>query len=537
MQTSILNSARILIIDDEEANICLLERILRPEGFQNLVSTTESRDAVALFKKVQPDLVLTDWVMPQVDGFAVIQQVRALGASDDYLPILVLSADVTRHTRQAALAAGATDFLTKPFDRIEVLLRIANLLTARFSHLKITEQNAMLEQNVRERTLELEKTLAELKSTQQQVIQQERLAALGTMVGGIAHDFGNALGIVMGYGELLLRDAEGGLSREQAEAGLKMIIAAAENGAKTVDRLLQFRRSSETIEIRVPVNLNTLAEQAVAMTKPQWQVASAAAGHAIDMHLELAAIPTIGGDAAELRDALTNLILNAVDAMPMGGRMTIRTWTENGDVVLEVTDTGTGMTEEVRQRCLEPFYTTKGNRGTGLGLAMVFGSIQRHSGSIAVASEVGKGTTFTLRMPQQVPVEAEEVAGVSPQNGLRILLVDDQPVLCHSLCEYLQKDCHVVETALSGQDALARFQRGTFDVVITDQAMPEMSGQQLAVELKRLNPQQAVILLTVNGDSLDGFEGEAVDLVASKPVSLAILRQALAQVTAPIGTG
>ena len=211
-----VHACKILIIDDEPPNVLLLERVLTRGGFENFISTTDSREAAALFDDFQPDLVLTDWLMPEVDGCAVIEQLRALTATDDYLPIIVLTADMTPHTRKRALTAGATDFLTKPFEQIEVLLRIQNLLTARLSHLFIQTQNASLEESVRQRTIELERALVELQRTQQQVIQQERLAALGTMAGGIAHDFNNALSIIMGFGELLLRDAEHGLTKEEA---------------------------------------------------------------------------------------------------------------------------------------------------------------------------------------------------------------------------------------------------------------------------------------------------------------------------------
>src|ERR1051326_4785149 len=176
-----IRQATILVVDDELPNIHLLQRILSRANCRNLISTTDPREALSLFEKHQPDLLLTDWCMPYYDGCALINQIHAAIASEDYIPIVVLTADITPQTRQRALAAGATDFLTKPFDQIEVLLRIQNLLKARLSHRGIQRQNATLEESVRQRTIELEHALTELQRTQQQVIQQERLAALGTM--------------------------------------------------------------------------------------------------------------------------------------------------------------------------------------------------------------------------------------------------------------------------------------------------------------------------------------------------------------------
>jgi signal transduction histidine kinase len=366
----------------------------------NFISTTDPSEVSALFVAHQPDLILTDWLMPEVDGCAVIEQLQAITATDDYLPIVVLTADITPQTRKRALAAGATDFLTKPFDQIEVLLRIQNLLKARLSHLIIQAQNASLEASVRERTIELERALTELKSSQKQLGQQERLAALGTMAGGIAHDFNNALSIIMGFGELLLRNSEHGLTKLDATMPLTTILTAAEDAAKIVRRLREFYRPQEDImEERVPIDLNALVCQAISLTEPRWQTGAKASGRTITVLAEPGKIPCIEGVASELREVLTNLIFNAVDALPRGGRITIATRRDEENVELEISDTGTGMSEDVREHCLEPFYTTKGKQGTGLGLSMVFGIVQRHGGTVDIKSEVGQGTSFFLRFP------------------------------------------------------------------------------------------------------------------------------------------
>jgi signal transduction histidine kinase len=532
-----IHACRIFIIDDEEPNVLLLERVLTRAGFQNFISTTDSGEAIALFAEFQPDLVLTDWLMPGVDGCAVIEQLRAMTATNDYLPIVVLTADITPQAKKRALIAGATDFLTKPFDQIEVLLRIQNLLQSRICHLSTQGQNTELEESVRCRTIELEHVLADLRATQRQVIQQERLAALGTMAGGIAHDFNNALSIIMGYGEMLLDDLGRGLTRDNATLPVTTILTAAEDAAAIVRRLREFYRPEETGEHRTSIDLNQIVEQSVSLTQPRWQTASNANGHAIAIATDLGDIPQISGDAAELREVLTNLIFNAIDALPAGGTISLATRREGEMVALSVRDTGTGMKEEVRQRCLEPFFSTKGKSGTGLGLSMVFGIIQRHGGTVDIESELGKGSSFVLRLPGCITdTEIVSRGDVVPWVNvpLRVLVVDDQPILCELTREHLQGDLHTVEIALSGSDALEKFQASEFDLVITDHVMAGMNGEQLALRIKEINPKTPIILLTgYQSDSGAANESfEAVDLVLKKPLSRLALRTAFTTVMA-----
>lgn len=528
-------AAKILVIDDELANVRLLERILKRAGCHDVISTTDSGEAVALFQKHQPDLVLTDWMMPHLDGSALLQQLREFHGSDDYLPIVVLTADMASETKRKALSAGATDFLTKPFDQMEVLLRIGNLLQSRAAHLRVQEQNAMLESHVRERTVDLERALTQLRNSQRQVVQQERLAALGTMAGGIAHDFNNALSIIMGFGEILLREAERGLTKEKAAPSLQTILTAAEDASKIVSRLREFYRRDDADEVRLPTNFNDLLAQAANLTKPRWETQSRAAGHPISLEMKLGEIGLVSADAADLREALTNLIFNAIDAMPNGGTITLRTIAQKDHVAVEISDTGTGMSDEVREQCLEPFFTTKGEKGTGLGLSMVFGIVQRHSGTVDLQSVPGKGTTFTLRFPTiDVPAAASSAITAAVHRPLRILVVDDQPVLCELLREYLIYDLHSVETAQSPRQALETFRSGDFDLVITDQVMAEMNGEQMAAEIKRLSPRLPVILLTGYGtdDSLRDSRAGTIDLVLAKPLLRSGLRAAIASVMA-----
>jgi CheY-like chemotaxis protein len=244
-------------------------------------------------------------------------------------------------------------------------------------------------------------------------------------------------------------------------------------------------------------------------------------------------VPPVAGEESPLREALTNLIFNAVDAMPGGGTLTVRTRRQGETCIFEIADTGTGMTEEVRQRCLEPFFSTKGEHGTGLGLAMVFGIVQRHGGSLDIYSTPGQGTTFSVKLPLMSASgnHVAEAKATRPTRALRILVVDDEAPVRDTLAAILAADGHEVELGMDGADGLKRFGTGHFDVVITDKAMPGMNGDQMAAAIKGMAPQTPIILLTGFGLFYDKKEFPHIDVLASKPVRIPALREALATAT------
>ena len=227
---------------------------------------------------------------------------------------------------------------------------------------------------------------------------------------------------------------------------------------------------------------------------------------------------------------MTNLVFNAVDAMPNGGLLTLAARREGDSGIVEVTDTGTGMSEEVRRRCLEPFFSTKGDRGTGLGLSMVFGIVQRHHGTVEIDSREGEGSTFRIRLPlyaAEVPGRAEPIIDAHGRQRLRVLAVDDESSVRDILTHLLESEGHRVVTAGNAREALERFHEEAFDLVITDMAMPGMSGEQLASTLKTLSPRLPIMLLTGFGAFLDPARAPAVDVVASKPITLEELRRSI----------
>ena len=384
----------------------------------------------------------------------------------------------------------------------------------------------------------LKKQIAEREQTQQEMIRIERLGALGQMSSGIAHDFNNLLSIILGYCELLLSDDKSMEDKLIVGNYLDIIRTAAQDAAEVVRRLRGFYRFRANDEQFQPIDLNQLAEQVVKLTQPKWGEQALASGHTIHLETELEEdLASINGNETELREVLTNLIFNAVDAMPGDGSITLRTRADGDRVLLEVSDTGEGMTEEVRQRCMEPFFSTKGEQGTGLGLGLVYGIVRRHDGSIELETELGKGTHFFIRLPQQkdeaIAPRTSEATGSFVRSTLHILVVDDEPSFCSLLCGFLEGDGHTVETANDGREGLQKFLAGRFDVVMLDQAMPEMNGSQVAAAIKEMTPNKPIVLVTGFGDMMQavGEHPAGVDLILSKPVTLNRFREALVEVT------
>jgi PAS domain S-box-containing protein len=387
----------------------------------------------------------------------------------------------------------------------------------------------------------LQRAYDDLRSSQQQVMQQERLRALGQMASGIAHDINNAISPVALYTEALLEREP--LS-ERARSQLEIIQRAVDDVAQTVARMGEFYRSREPQVSLLPVDLNKLVGQVIALTRARWSDMAQQRGAAIEVRTELAAdLPLIAAAESQIRDALVNLVFNAVDAMPEGGPLTIRTGLSAGSqsqiVLLEVEDRGIGMDEDTRRRCLEPFFTTKGMRGTGLGLAMVYGVAQRHGANLEIESEPGKGTLVRMNFAIAQPVAA--VASGShraPVGPLRILIIDDDPLLLKSLRDALETDGHDVTSATGGRAGIETFVEShaegrPFPVVITDLGMPHVDGRKVASTIKGSVPSTLVIMLTGWGRRLvaEGDVPSGVDQVLSKPPKLIELRAALARAT------
>jgi nitrogen-specific signal transduction histidine kinase/ActR/RegA family two-component response regulator len=392
----------------------------------------------------------------------------------------------------------------------------------------------------------LEQAYQDLRQTQQTVMQQERLRALGQMASGIAHDINNAVSPVALYTESLL-ETEPNLSPRTREY-LETTQRAIDDVAQTVARMREFYRQQEPQLELVSVDLSRLAQQVLDLTRVRWNDMPQQRGKMIQLKTELSAqLPPIAGSETEIREALINLVFNAVDAMPEGGTLTLRTKigqsarhaSGSQQVHLEVADTGVGMDDATRRRCLEPFFTTKGERGTGLGLAMVYGIAQRHNAEIEIESEAGKGTTVRLDFPASLTEgtgQDQPETVVAPPARLRLLVVDDDPLLTKSLRDTLEADGHAVVTASGGQEGIDTFTASEksgsrFAAVITDLGMPYVDGRKVASAIKAACPSKPVIMLTGWGQRLvaEGDIPPHVDRVLNKPPKLRELRSALAE--------
>ena len=371
----------------------------------------------------------------------------------------------------------------------------------------------------------------QLRQVQRQLVEQQRQRALTEMASGIAHDFNNSLSTIRGFTDLLLSQPEKLDDREKTRRYLELIDKAAGNAAETVRRMRKFY-SPEHPEERAPVDLNSVVEEAVSMTRPRWEAQVRAEGGSIFMHKQLGEIPTIEGNEAELNEVVTNLLFNSIRAMPAGGTLSVRTSAEEDEVVLEVSDTGVGMSEETLKRCMDPFFTTKNEHGCGLGLSLAQSIVHRHDGRIEAESQEGVGSTFRVYLPAAGSRQTTgEDSSEAEEKGecLKVLVVEDEPEQRELMSEYLKMDDHEVETTRNGYEGFQAFSEGEYDLIITDRSMPGMAGDEMSKKVRSEAPEQAIIMLTGFGDIMEATDDmpETVDMVLSKPVVLKDLRQAI----------
>jgi DNA-binding response OmpR family regulator len=601
-------SARdILVAEDSATQARQLQQILKQHGYRVTVAAN-GRIALEAAQRQKPALVISDVMMPEMDGYELCHRIKTDARLCDVPVILVTTLsdpqDVIR-----GLECRADNFILKPYDADNLLhriqfvlvnsqmrqidqpgmgleivfggskhfitadrLQILNLLLSTYeaamqrnkelsstrdmlhqTNLELQRLTAELEDRVRLRTQELERSNDALRQAQQALILQERLSALGQMASGIAHDINNAISPIALYTESLL-EREANLSAGARE-NLLTIQRAIDDVAQTVARMREFYRPREAEQPRADVDLNVLVQQVVDLTRARWNDQPQRRGIMIELKMTLAHdLPAVRGAENEIRDALTNLIFNAVDAMPEGGVIQVRTGVSTTPapdgapsryVKLEVSDVGVGMDEETRRRCLEPFFTTKGERGTGLGLAMVYGMAQRHGAALEIDSEPGSGTTMRLLFPVQASVSTATVrllTAQAPARALRLLIVDDDPALTQSLSDTLQEEGHRVAVAGGGEAGIEAFRQAqqsgeSFDVVITDLGMPYVDGRQVIAAVRAASPRTPIILLTGwgQGPLADNELLPGADRVLSKPPRMRELRATLTELTARAG--
>ena len=364
------------------------------------------------------------------------------------------------------------------------------------------------------------KDVTEKKRMEGQFLQAEKLRAIGEMASGVAHDFNNALAAILGNAQLMLCSVEDGEVRQ----ALQNIEKVAKDSAQTVRRLQDFTRRKVHQEL-YKLDVNAIVHDAVEITKPKWRDEAQAKGIRFEVVSNCQEIPPVSGVASELREVLTSMIFNAIEAMPEGGRIEVRTLQGDGRVLIEISDTGMGIAEEVRKKIFEPFFTTKPFSNTGLGLSMSYGVIKRMRGEIGLESEVGKGTTFKISLP--VYFEAvEETSGITPsppvmkkKKEARILVIDDEESVRSVLSRILTQVKYQVNVAKDGEEGIRLFNEREFDVVLTDLGMPGLSGWDVCKAIKKKNPRTPVGMITGWGMQIGEEkirEGE-LDFLISKP--------------------
>lgn len=406
-------SPKIMIVDDQELNVNLLERILKRQGYENIQSLTDSTQAMALIERFQPDLILLDYHMPVVNGLDILSELKAMDNGDAYLPVIVLTADTSQEVKQQALAMGAKDFLAKPLERTEVVLRIRNLLDTRRLYLEIGQQN-----------VELQSALVQLKEAQGQLVEHEKMASLGKLTAGIAHEINNPINFISSNVGSLRRDVrdlllvleayDGTVKREALESTfasiselkddiefldlieeIDQLLAGVEEGARRTAEIVKDLRSFSRLDEDV-LKLASVEDgirSTLALLRTEYEPR-------IQVTQDYAQVPAIECYPGKLNQVFMNLLSNAIQAIPHEGTIHIAAAQIGDSVEVQIQDSGTGMSEEVKNRIFEPFYTTKDvGVGTGLGLSITYSIVQRHQGTIEVESVPGKGTTFILRIP------------------------------------------------------------------------------------------------------------------------------------------
>ena len=379
---------------------------------------------------------------------------------------------------------------------------------------------------------ELETSIEKLKETQEAVIAEERLHALGQMAAGIAHDFNNCLSPIVGLSELILSRPHLIDDHAKVLKYVSTIHQAGRDAALVVSRLRDYYREAATGDEIEVVDLKQVVEDTIELTRSRWSGQAMASNTKYKIVTKLDGA-TVAGSPSELREMLVNLIFNALDAMPSGGKLSLGVeldLTRPGIVKLEVTDTGVGMTPEVRKRCMEPFFTTKGAAGTGLGLATSYRIVKRHHGEIEFETEPGHGTRVIVSLPTISAGQVQEHKDGTLLQAMHILLIDDEEIVRSTIAEYLFADGHKVDLADGPGAGLRKIHAGPYDLIITDRAMPEMSGDQLATQARRIAPGVPILMLTGFGDFMNAADErpEAVDVVVSKPVTIDALRAAMA---------
>lgn len=386
------------------------------------------------------------------------------------------------------------------------------------------------------RGVSIVRDITERKKIEQQLFQSEKLKSLGELAGGVAHDFNNVLAAIMGRVQLLEKHVDSPVNEQEmiksliaVKKGLKIIDKAARDGAETVRRIQEFSSKRADDKYFTKVDINDLLDCALEFTRIRWKNNAESKGINIVVQKKFHQLPPTTGNEAELREVFTNLINNAIDALPQGGHIEIKTFKENDYICVKIKDTGVGIPKTIQEKIFDPFFTTKGVQSTGLGLSISYGIVNRHRGTITVESVEGKGTTFTIKLPEvkRVVKENEKIKSANLQRKAKILVIEDEEEVRNVLYDILIDAGHEVEIAFDGIQGIEIFKEKEFDLVFTDLGMPVMSGWQVAEGVKGINRKVPVALITgwnVNLKESEMRKG-GVDFIIRKPFEISQVHQ------------
>jgi len=404
----------------------------------------------------------------------------------------------------------------------EEFIYIGNAFNEMVNDLK-NKQNKLEEeaQNLRVANMRLSESLAKLKRIQNDAIRHERLQSLRQIADGILHNLNDAIMPVMGMSDYLLRYFDELKDKKELEESLRIIKNSSENARKVIRNLSEVFNPEER-QSGANVDINKIIEEVISLTEPLWKDIKRAEGTIITCTVDKGEIPVFMSGSLDLKEILTTLLVNSIEAMPKGGAIRIKTRKEGNNVSVEVEDSGIGMDKEVAEKCFEPFFSTKGKGHSGLGLAIALNRAKRWGGTIEYREAVpGPGSIFKLTIPMLPPVKEEMLLSFSREiKTLKILVVDDMPWVRSMLSKILSHKGHAVDVLELGSIALEKCMQNRYDLIILDRSMPDVSGDIVARTIKKDFPHVKIIMLTGFGDVMGyyGEKPEGVDVVLSKPV-------------------
>ncbi len=479
-------NASILIVDDNEGLCDGVKEFLEHEGY-TVGCANSGKDAIAVLSDIRCDIAIVDIKLPDILGTDLVKKLAVISPSTDFIHI---TAHATLDTAiKAVHQEQVVSYETKPLD-MDHLLSVLRQIMKR-------------------------------KKMEDALLQSEKLKSIGTITAGISHEFNNILAIISGNVQLMLEDYK---DNEKLSNTLNVIMKATRDGSEISCKMNDFASIEVDTTEYVTNNVCALIKQSIEFTMPRWKNMAQANG--LNYHMDM---ENVGGalevscNPTEIRGVFVNIIHNALEAMPDGGRITFSTWDEDGVAYVSISDTGKGMTEEVKKKVFDPFFTTRRPKGTGLGMSEVYSILSRHNGKIEVNSEIGRGSTFTLQLPIVTEAdgisEVPETEQVSENSGLHILVIDDEESICNILDKFLSSKGHMVRTVDNGAEAIILAEVNNYDLVLCDLVMPEVFGYDVIKALNGLERRPKIGIITGWGEKLKSMEDEniKVDFILKKP--------------------